>query len=104
VLGPEEVMELLDIGWPVAAQDLGLGLPPVGDGLGQAESLDSRRLPAAVVGTVTGAAEVIAHRPLGDAQDASGLAGGLAALVQDLDRHDLLLGELGQGAASKRSG
>jgi hypothetical protein len=95
---------LLDIGRPLWAQRLGLGLPPVGDHLGQAELLDPGGLLPAVDGPIASAAEMLAHHPLGDTQDAGGLGGGLASLVQDLNRHDLLPRELGQGAASKRSG
>ena len=48
VLGAEELVEELDAGWPLCAQDLDLGLPPVGDGLGQAELLDPRGLPPTI--------------------------------------------------------
>src|SRR5205814_9633593 len=48
VLGAKELVEELDAGRPLWAQDLGLGLPPLGDGLGQAELLDPRRLPPAI--------------------------------------------------------
>ncbi len=40
VLGPEELVESLDIGGPVVAGGFGLGLPPVGDDFGQTELLD----------------------------------------------------------------
>src|SRR3954469_16358255 len=66
----EEFLEEQDAGRPLQAEDLGLGLPPVGDGVGQAELLDSRRLPPAIDVVVAGASEVVADRPLGDAQDA----------------------------------
>ena len=45
---------------------------------------------------------MVSDRALGDAEKACRLAGGLASLVQDLDRHDLLPRELGQGSASER--
>ena len=48
VLGAEELVEELDAGRPLLAQDLDLGLPPVGDGLGQAELLDARGLLPAI--------------------------------------------------------
>ena len=81
VLGAEEFVEELDAGRPLLAQDLDLGLPPVGDGLGQAELLDPRGLLPAIGGSVAGAAEVVPDRPLGDAQDSRRLATatGLAA-------------------------
>ena len=63
VLGAEEFVEELDAGRPLLAQDLGLGLPPVGDGLGQAELLDARGLLSAIGGAVPGAAEVVARPP-----------------------------------------
>src|SRR4051794_4746561 len=47
--------------------------------------------------------EVVADRPLGDAQDARRLALRLASLLQDLDRHELLPCEHRQGRASQRS-
>ena len=65
----EEFLEEQDAGWPLQAEGLGLGLPPVGDGVGQAELLDPRGLPSAIGGPVSGASEVVADRPLGDAQD-----------------------------------
>ena len=98
----EEFLEEQDAGRPLQAEDLGLGLPPVGDGVGQAELLDPRRLPPAIAGVVAGASEVVADRPLGDAQDSRRLTLRLAALLQDLDRHDLLPCEHGQGVASER--
>ena len=104
VLGAEELVEGLDAGRPPLARDLGLGLPPVGDRLGQAQLLEARRLPPAIGGSFSGASEVVPDRPLGDAEDPRRLGLRLASLLQDLDRHDLLLGELCQGAASKRSG
>ena len=61
-------MKEQDAGRPLLAQDLGLGLPPVGDGLDQAELLDSRGLLPAIGGSVSGTSEVVADRPLGDAQ------------------------------------
>ena len=103
VLGAEELVEELDAGRPLLAQDLGLRLPPMGDGLGQAELLDPRRLPPAINGSFLGAAEVIPDRPLGDAQDSRRLALRLVALVQNIDRHDLLPCELCQGVASERA-
>ena len=96
-------MEELDAGRPLLAQDLGLGLPPVGDGLGQAELLDARGLLPAIGGSFAGAAEVVPDRPLGNAQDSRRLALRLASLLQDLDRHDLLPCELCQGGASERA-
>ena len=96
-------MEGLDAGRPLRAQDLGLGLPPVGDGLGQAELLDPRRLLPAIGGPRAGAAEMIPDGPLGDAEDPRRLGLRLASLLQDLDRHDLLPCELGQGSASQRA-
>ena len=92
-------MEELDAGRPLLAQDLDLGLPPVGDGLAQTKLLDSRRFLPAIGGCFLGAAEVVPDRPLGNAENSRRLGLRLAALVQDLDRHDLLLGELGQGVA-----
>jgi len=56
-------VEELDAGRPLLAQDLDLGLPPVVDGLVQAELLDPRRLLPAVGDPLAGAAEVIADRP-----------------------------------------
>src|SRR4051812_14971400 len=102
VLVAEEFLEEQDAGWPLLAEDLGLGLPPVGDGVGQAELLDPRGLPPAIGVVVAGASEVVSDRPLGDAQDARRLTSRLAALLQDLDRHDLLPCEHGQGVASER--
>ena len=103
MLGAEEFVEELDAGRPVLAQSLGLRLPPMGDRLGQAELLDPRRLPPAIAGSVLGATEVIPDRPLGDAQDSRRLAPRLVALVQNIDRHDLLPCELCQGDASERA-
>src|SRR5262245_53998783 len=102
VLLAEVVVEQLDAGRPALAKGLGLSVPPVRDDLGQAGLLDLERLVPTVVGPLTGATEVVADSALGDAQHAGGLSGGLASLVQDLDRHDLLPRELGQGAASER--
>src|SRR3954447_23159705 len=102
VLGLEEFVEEQDAGRPLLSQGLGLGVPPVGDGVGQSELLDPRGLPSAIGGRVAGASEVVADRPLGDAQDARRLALRLTALLQDLDRHDLLPCERCQGAASER--
>src|SRR5512140_1276706 len=96
-------MKEQDAGRPLLARDLGLGLPPVGDGLDQAELLDSRGLLPAIGGSVSGASEVVADRPLGDAQDSRRLALRLASLLQDLDRHDLLPCEHCQGRASERA-
>src|SRR5262249_26852907 len=104
VLGAEEFLKEPDTGRPSLAQDLGLGLPPVDDSVGQAELLDERGLLSAISGSISGASEVVAHRPLGDAQDARRLALRLAALLQDLDRHELLPCERCQGRASERSG
>ena len=59
---------------------------------------------AAVAGPVPGATAVISHRALGAAEEAGRLAVRLTSLLQDLDRHDLLPRELGQGDASERSG
>jgi hypothetical protein len=75
----------------------------VGDGLGQAKLLDERGLLPTIGGSVAGAAEVVANRPLGDAQELCRLALGLTALVEDLNRHDLLRCELRQGVASERA-
>ena len=96
-------MEELDAGRPLLPQDLDLGLPPVGDSLGQAELLDSRGLLPAIGGSFAGAAEVVPDRPLGDAEDPRRLGLRLASLLQDLDRHDLLPCELCQGGASQRA-
>ena len=96
-------MEGLDTGWALLAPDLGLGVPPVVDGLVQAELVDPRRLPPSVGDPLAGAAEVIADRPLGDAEDPRRLGLRLASLLQDLDRHDLLPCELGQGGASQQA-
>ena len=96
-------MEELDAGRPLWAQDLGLGLPPVGDGLGQTPLLDPRRFLPSIGRSVAGAAEVVADRPLGNAQDSRRLGLRLGSLLQDLDRHDLLPCELGQGGASERA-
>ena len=103
VLGAEELVEELDAGRPLWAQDLGLGLPPVGDGLGQTPLLDPRRFLPSIGRSVAGAAEVVADRPLGNAQDSRRLGLRLGSLLQDLDRHDLLPCELGQGGASERA-
>ena len=103
VLGAEELVEELDAGRPLLAQDLDLGLPPVGDDLGQVPLLDPRRLLPSIGRPVAGAAEVIPDRPLGDAEDPRRLGLRLASLLQDLDRHDLLPCELGQGVASQRA-
>ena len=96
-------MEELDAGWPPLPEDLNLTLPPVGDGFGQAQLLDARGLLPTIGGTFAGAAEVVPDRPLGNAQEARRLALRLASLLQDLDRHDLLPCELGQGGASERA-
>ena len=69
----------------------------------QAELLDPRRLLPAIGGPLAGAAEMIPDRPLGDAEDPRRLGLRLASLLQDLDRHDLLPCELGQGGASQRA-
>ena len=103
MLGAEEVVEELDAGRPLLSQGLDLGLPPVGDGPGQAELLDVRGLLSAIGGAVAGAAEVVADRPLRDAQDSRRLGLRLASLLQDLDRHDLLPCERCQGGASQRA-
>ena len=96
-------MEELDAGRPLLAQDLDLGLPPVGDDLGQTPLLDPRRLLPSIGRPVSGAAEVVPDRPLGDAEDSRRLGLRLASLLQDLDRHDLLPCEHGQGVASQRA-
>ena len=96
-------MEGLDAGRPLWAEDLGLGLPPVGDGLGQAELLDARGFLPAISRRLSGAAEVVPDRALGNAEDSRRLGLRLASLLQDLDRHDLLPCELGQGGASQRA-
>ena len=96
-------MEELDAGRPLLAEDLDLSLPPVVDDLDQAELRDARGLLPAVGGAVAGAAEVVPDRPLGNAQEVRRLAVGLAALLQDLDRHELLPCELCQGGASERA-
>ena len=103
VLGAEEFVEELDAGRPVLSEDLALVLPPVVDCFDQAELRDVRGLPPAVGGAVTGTAEVVSDRALGNAQEARRLAMGLAALLQDLDRHELLPCELCQGGASERA-
>ena len=96
-------MEELDAGRPLSAEDLDLGLPPVGDGLGQAELRDARGLLPTIGGAITSATEVVPDRPLGNAQEVRRLAVGLASLLQDLDRHELLPCELCQGSASERA-
>ena len=96
-------MEELDAGRSLLTDDLGLGLPPVGDGLGEAELLDPRRLLPAIDGPLAGAAEMVPDRPLGDAEDSRRLGLRLASLLQDLNRHDLLPCELGQSSASQRA-
>ena len=95
-------MEELDAGWPPLPEDLNLTLPPVGDGLDQAQLLDSRGLPPAIGGPVLSATEVVPDRSLGNAENPRRLGLRLASLLQDLDRHDLLPCELGQGGASER--
>ena len=70
---------------------------------GQVELLDARGLLPAVGGSCPGAAEVVPDRPLGNAQEVRRLSVGLAALLQDLDRHELLPCELCQGGASERA-
>src|SRR5262249_53365419 len=82
VFGAEEVVEELDAGRPLLAEGLGLGVPPVGDGPVQAESLDPRRLLPAVAGPLASAAEVVADRPLGDAEEPRRLGLRLASLLQ----------------------
>jgi hypothetical protein len=74
-------VEELDAGGPLWPEDLDLRLPPVGDGVGQAELLDPRGLLPAIGGSVAGAAEVVPDRPLGHAQDSRRLALRLASLV-----------------------
>src|SRR5207248_11088845 len=83
VLGAEEFEEELDAGRPHLAEDLGLGLPPVGGGLSEAEELDARGLLPAIGGSFAGAAEVVPDRPLGNAQDSRRLGLRLASLLQD---------------------
>src|SRR5262249_22681140 len=95
--------EELDAGRPLLAQDVELGLPPVGDDPGQTPLLDPRRLLPPVGRPVAGAAKVIPDRPFGDAEDPRRLGLRLASLLQDLDRHDLLPCEHGQGVASERA-
>jgi hypothetical protein len=92
-------VEQLGAGRPLVAEGLGLGVPPVLDGRFEAEPLDLERLSPAVGGPVTGPAAMVADGALGDAQDAGGLGRRLASLAQDLDRHELLPRELGQGVA-----
>jgi hypothetical protein len=75
-------MEKLDAGRTLLTQDLDLGLPPVGDGLGQVQLLDPRGLLPAIGDSFAGAAEVVPDRPLGHAQDSRRLA--LPFLPQDL--------------------
>ena len=96
-------MEELEAGRPLLVQDLDLGLKPVDDGLVQAELLDPRRLLPTIGSPRAGAAEMIPDGPLGDAEDPRRLGLRLASLLQDLDRHDLLPCELGQGSASQRA-
>ena len=103
VLGAEEFIEGLDAGRPLLTQDLDLGLPPMVNGLGQAALLDARGLLPAIGGSVSGASEVVADRPLRNTQESRRLALRLAALLQDLDRHDLLPCERCQGVASERA-
>jgi hypothetical protein len=50
----EEFVEGLDAGRPLLAEDLGLGLPPVGDRLGQTPLLDPRRLLPSIGGPFPG--------------------------------------------------
>jgi hypothetical protein len=61
--------------------DLELGPPPAVDGLGLAGLLDPRRPLPAIGIPVSGAVEVVADRPFGDAEESapSGTATGLAA-------------------------
>jgi hypothetical protein len=96
-------VEELDAGRPLLPEDLDLGLPPVVDDLDQVELLDARGFLPAVGGAVAGAAEVVPDRPLGNAQEVRRLSVGLASLLQDLDRHELLPCELCQGGASERA-
>jgi hypothetical protein len=49
-------VEELDAGRPLFPEGLDLGLPPVGDGLGQTELLDERGLLPAIGDSVVGAA------------------------------------------------
>ena len=101
VLGAEELVEELDAGRPPLAQELRLALPPVGDGLDQAELLDERGLLPTIGRRLLGAAEMVAHGSFGDAEDPGRLPLRLTALLQYLDRHDLLPCERRQGSASE---
>jgi hypothetical protein len=87
-----------------AKRDVRVSALPVGDGLGQAELLDPGGLLPPIGDAVASPTEVVTYRALGDAEEAGRLALGLASLVQDLDRYDVLLRELGQGVASERPG
>jgi len=75
----------------------------VSDGLDKATLLDVRRLVPAIGRYLLGAAEVVSNGPFGNAQDSRRLALRLTALLQDLDRHDLLFCERCQGDASERA-
>jgi hypothetical protein len=81
VLGAEELVEELDAGRPLLAQDVDLSLPPVGDNLGQTPLLDPRRLLPSIRRPVSAAAEVVPDRPLGDAEDPRRLGLRLASLL-----------------------
>jgi hypothetical protein len=73
VLGAEEFMEELDARRPLRAQKLHLALPPVGDGIDQAELFNERGLPSAIGRRRLGAAEMVAHGSLGNPEDPRGL-------------------------------
>jgi hypothetical protein len=74
-------VEELDAGRPLLPEDLELALPPMGDGLSQAQFLDQRGLLPTIGGSFAGATEVVPDRPLGHAQDLCRLALRLTALV-----------------------
>jgi hypothetical protein len=69
VLGAEELVEELDAGRSVLAQKLHLAVPPVGDGLDQAELLNERGFLPTISRRFFGAAEMVAHGSLGNTED-----------------------------------
>ena len=77
----EEFIEELDAARPLFSHDLDLGLPPVGDDLGQAKLLDARGPLSTIGGSFTGATKLVLNRPLGHAQDSGRLAVRLAPLL-----------------------
>jgi hypothetical protein len=73
VLGAEELVEELDAGRSVLAGKLDLAVPPMGDGLDQAELLNQRGLLPTIGRRLLGAAEMVAHGTLGNTEDPGGL-------------------------------